>query len=131
MYHQRHMRRVLAIFLALAFGLGPSLASLQAGDDARLPFCCRRHGVHHCAMAGDRSTSAPQNTTPAFAAPAHCPVYPGSLPATTSVHALAPSHAGPHTALAQLRLIPRNRLAPRSTQRRNHEDRGPPPLIFS
>lgn len=131
MYHQKHMRRALAIFLALAFGLGPSLVSLQADDDARLPFCCRRHGAHHCAMAGDTSASGAQGTAPAFEAPAHCPAYPGSLPATTSVHALAPSPAASHTVVAQLQLIPVCRFAPRSTHRTNHEDRGPPPLLFS
>ncbi|MGA9669376.1 MAG: hypothetical protein WBQ94_09220, partial [Terracidiphilus sp.] len=44
------MRRALSTLLILFFGLGPLVATLSADDESRLPYCCRRHGDHHCAM---------------------------------------------------------------------------------
>lgn len=73
------MRRALSISLILLFWV-PTLAALLPGsEDVRLPFCCRRHGVHHCAMDSDDG-GAP---SPAVKAPARCAQFPAALPATT------------------------------------------------
>ncbi len=79
------MRRGIAIFLALMFGVGPLSAALPGAEDASLPSCCRRHGAHHCAMA-----AVERDGKPFVSAPATCPYYPGPtfallLPA---IHAL-------------------------------------------
>ncbi|MDR3773006.1 MAG: hypothetical protein P4L26_06635 [Terracidiphilus sp.] len=77
------MRRVLSILLVLSFSLGPLAAMLEAGDDARLPACCRRHGTHHCAMSTSMvsmlAEAAPGRSV--LTAPATCPAFPGSLAA--------------------------------------------------
>jgi hypothetical protein len=92
-YHQSQMRRVLSILLVLFFGIGPLPASFGAGDDARLPVCCRRHGTHHCAMGEEGIAGMVRGnsgSTAFLSAPPRCPMYPGDSPATTSpVHALA------------------------------------------
>src|ERR1700756_2099163 len=89
------MRRALSILLVLFLGLGPLAATLRGSDDARLPICCRRNGSHHCAMSDEslaRIIQAAFGATPVLGAPAHCPQYPGSAPATISpVHALTAS----------------------------------------
>jgi hypothetical protein len=48
------MRRALSISLVLLLWLGPFAAVLPGIDESRLPLCCRRHGVHHCADADKR-----------------------------------------------------------------------------
>jgi hypothetical protein len=53
-------------------------AFLRASSDPEsdLPACCRRNGVHHCAMM-DRFTEMTSSGAPAFTAPPQrCPVYP-------------------------------------------------------
>ena len=80
------MRRALAIVLALVFALGPCTPWIEA-EDAHLPFCCRRDGTHHCAMASEASAVASAMAHRARASlrtPAHCPCYPANLPANTA-----------------------------------------------
>ena|ERR1700733_1555780 len=120
------MRRALAIFLTLAFGLGPFAAFLNADDDARLPVCCRRHGVHHCTMPGSPATDA-SGSAPTIGAPAHCPLYPGSVGATTSPHhalAFARIHVEASDS-GRLPLVARE-TAPHTNQIRARAVRGPP-----
>jgi hypothetical protein len=81
------MRRLLSILLVALFWAGPMSALLPANTDAQLPACCRRHGAHHCAMG--RSDSAQPSAGHAFAAPAHCPLYHRSGPATPTFTAAA------------------------------------------
>jgi hypothetical protein len=119
----RTMRRALAIFLAVAFGFGPCVAVLQSDADMRLPFCCRRHGAHHCAMSGD----AAQSPTPQIAAPSRCPLYPGNLPATTTpLHALTASRVGAGVLLSEQRALIPFAPASRSRSPRTRDVRGPP-----
>ena len=98
------MRRLLSILLGLCLGLGPVFAAAPANAlatavesaltgkssaeiaEASLPACCRRHGVHHCAMHGDAATAGQTSISAADC----CPCWP---------HALA-SAAAPFTALA-------------------------------
>ena len=74
------MRRLLAISLALLFGL-PLVAPLFAlGSDAEanLPACCRRNGAHHCAMTAEQAEAALQGTH-VSAPPMRCPAYPKAV----------------------------------------------------
>jgi hypothetical protein len=105
----------------------PALATLLPGEaDARLPFCCRRQGAHHCAMetggAGEGDSSGP-----VFAAPSHCPLFPGSEPATVGrVFVVA---AGPAVWTAEFSRIDvrvGRREAARDGRLRTQLDRGPP-----
>jgi hypothetical protein len=127
------MRRALSILLVLFFGLGPLAATLDAGDDARLPICCRRNGSHHCAMSDDALARIIQASSGAtLAAPAHCPLYPGTAPATVSpVHALA-------TASSTSFAIQKQAHSPRTFQpdvltrnTRTHAVRGPPISVLA
>jgi len=129
------MRRALAIFLALTFGLGPCVALLQASEDTRVPICCRRNGAHHCAMSGEASAptaAAEQQTAPTIAASTHCPDYPGSVPARiTTVHALAPIQATILGLTAQRRRQIVSSPAANRNQVSTHTVRGPPARRFS
>jgi hypothetical protein len=65
------MRRALAILLLCVLGLPLCASALGLGQQAQLPICCRRGGVHHCMeMAGmdAASNKAPsvRMTCPAF-----------------------------------------------------------------
>ncbi|HET6170850.1 MAG TPA: hypothetical protein VFE01_11745 [Terracidiphilus sp.] len=123
------MQRALAISLILFFGIGPLAGTLDAGDDVRLPPCCRRHGAHHCAMSDAlmaRMVEAP-SSPPFFSAPTHCPFFPtGSSAIPASIHALAPTAASLFASLEE----PHVRFAYRAKtslgQIRTHAGRGPP-----
>lgn len=74
------MRRGFSIFLVLFFGLWPLSSALDAGEDANLPPCCRRHGAHHCAMAMQMARMMEQarnGSAPIVTTPLTCPYYPG------------------------------------------------------
>lgn len=74
------MRRSLSISLLVLFLLGPLITLLPGLDESRLPACCRRHGLHHCAMdAGTVQLSPGEH---AAYAPAQCPLFRTVLPAT-------------------------------------------------
>jgi hypothetical protein len=120
------MRRGLSIFLILFFGLGPLAAALPAGDESRLPPCCRRHGAHHCAMAMRMAAQAASGKH-AFTAPSHCPSFPGYPAASTApVHALAASLASLPALPSQAHSITASRDAAPSGQIRTRASRGPP-----
>lgn len=124
------MRRALSIVLILFFGLGPLAATLYASDDSRLPFCCRRHGVHHCAMSA-RPTAAMADAAPAgkltLTAPLTCPYFPGyAVAPTTATHALAASPASLPLLLTQAHSPAVDRAAARLSQIRTRAGRGPP-----
>jgi len=74
------MRRIVSILLVALFWAGPVSALLPASADAQLPACCRRHGAHHCAMSS--ANGAQTVAGHALAAPAKCPFYHRSGPAT-------------------------------------------------
>jgi 4'-phosphopantetheinyl transferase EntD len=84
------MRRGIALFLMVLFGLWPLTGTLAASDESRLPACCRRHGAHHCAMALAAMARLKPSKTPVLEAPATCPSFPRHLSgATTPTVALA------------------------------------------
>lgn len=117
------MRRVLSISLILLLWM-PTLAALLPGsEDVRLPFCCRRHGAHHCGMdAGDGGVQSP-----AIKAPSRCTQFPAALPATTAPVFVAAAIgtelpapvSGMYTSVARREAADAGRL-------RAQLDRGPP-----
>jgi hypothetical protein len=126
------MRRALSTLLVLFFGLGPLAVTLSASDESRLPYCCRRHGDHHCAMSAHAAAlilqSASGNTDqPAFTAPATCPYFPGyTVAPTSSILALSAAPAGLPGLLARPYSNAATRAAARLSQIRTRAGRGPP-----
>ena len=117
------MRRALSISLILLLWL-PALVALMPGSEgARLPYCCRRQGTHHCAMDSAESGAS----GPAFKAPSHCPHFPGSLPATIAPVFVAVAPPGQWPALASgMYSSAARREAAYAGQLRAQLDRGPP-----
>ena len=114
------MRRALSILLIAFFSLGPLTAWSAADDDSRLPACCRRHGMHRCAMSEEAVIALARQTagsTPVLRAPSHCPYFPEYLTrsmapsqwlAATAIRLPAPlsqTHS-PAALLAAIRLQP-------------------------
>jgi hypothetical protein len=127
------MRRGFSLFLILLFSLGPLAATLQAGDDARLPTCCRRNGAHHCAMTATQTASlalaAGQHI---LIAPNTCPRFPGNaFTVTNTAHALAASPAGLPPLAVSLHSANGARAAARISQARTRSSRAPPSPFLS
>jgi len=124
------MRRGFSIFLILFFGLGPLSAFIDGSEDAGLPPCCRRHGMHHCAMYAQimaMRAGRGIDPTPSFSVPLTCPLYHG--PAFSM---LMPAHAltaSPVAFRAEFKRAPAptlERMAAFSRPSRAHSGRGPP-----
>ena len=119
------MRRLVSILLVALFWAGPVSALLPANADAQLPACCRRHGAHHCAMT---MAKAPQRSTGSdFTAPAHCPRYHRSGPATAPTFTPAAQ-----LDLAQIPQAPAPLASKRAAvlhRSRTQASRGPPVLL--
>ena len=79
------MRRALSISLTLLLWLGPIASLLPGADEPRLPFCCRRHGAHHCAM----DAAPAQGSGVALKAPSRCPQFPALAVTTAPAFGLA------------------------------------------
>ena len=127
------MRRALSIFLILSFWLGPVVAILPAGDESRLPPCCRRHGAHHCALSiRMRAQIATDDAgKPTFKAPSTCPLFPGYSNVPTAPNpALAAETALP-LLLPQAHSPAAGRAAARLSQIRTRASRGPPSSLAS
>jgi len=121
------MRRNLSISLILLLWLAPLAAILPLSDDARLPACCRRHGAHHCAMAGESSQGPQSGSGPSIQAPSRCSQFPSSAPATTApAFALAAGPAGFPGLLVEMFSARALRPAPRLSYLHAPSDRGPP-----
>jgi hypothetical protein len=122
------MRRSFSILLILVFAFTPVSLLISGREDANLPACCRRHGVHHCSMTVSASRSMmARGSTPGFSAPATCPYYPGAAtvfstppPALTIAMALMPGLAPQ----AQIDAAAIAVLA--AGPNRTHAGRGPP-----
>ncbi len=83
MYDQGQMRRFVSIVFLLLCSLRPLSALLPGSAESQLPACCRRHGVHHCEMAG--AAEQVSGGGHAVTAPAHCPQYHRGSAATVGV----------------------------------------------
>jgi hypothetical protein len=117
------MRRTLSISMILLLWM-PTLAALLPGsEDLRLPFCCRRHGVHHCAMDADDGGVQ----TAAVKAPARCGQFPAALPATTAPAFVAAAMRPEWPAMvSRIYSSVARREAARAGRLRAQVDRGPP-----
>jgi hypothetical protein len=122
------MRRGFSIILILVFGLMPLSALVDGSEDANLPACCRRHGVHHCSMnVAAMRAQIERDSTPAFSAPLTCPYYPGAATAfSTPPPALTVAISSGQVLIAQLRVALGFHTAPLSSPNRTHAGRGPP-----
>ena|ERR1700694_4007232 len=74
MYHDKQMRRWLSISLLVLFWLTPLAALLPGSNEASLPACCRRHGVHHCVMSAPSAQAA--GSAHLLSAPSRCSQFP-------------------------------------------------------
>ncbi len=127
------MRRGFSIFLVLFFGLWPLSSALDAGEDANLPPCCRRHGAHHCAMAMQMARMMEQarnGSAPIVTTPLTCPYYPGPaallvVPAPALASAVTLLPAPPELAFAPMVRPTAVPFQPPTT----HAGRGPPAAI--
>jgi hypothetical protein len=126
------MRRALSISLILLLWL-PAVAAVVPGNgEARLPFCCRRSGAHHCAMDEDTNSAQSGNSGLIVKAPSRCAQFPGAIPATISpvfVTTTSPSHWPALTAGICSRVTRRD--AARAGRLRAQLDRGPPSLALA
>jgi hypothetical protein len=123
------MRRALSISLILLLWLPAIAAVLPGSADSRLPFCCRRHGAHHCAMDAATDSAQSPNSGHVVNAPSRCPQFPGAIPATISpafVTASAPAEWPALTAGIYARVARRD--AARAGRLNAQLDRGPPSL---
>lgn len=121
------MRRVLSISLILLLWLPALVALIPGTEDARLPFCCRRQGMHHCAMDDGAAVIHAGPSGPAFKASSRCPQFPAALPATlSSIFAVAATLVDwPSLTSATYTQVAR-REAARAGRMRAQLDRGPP-----
>ena len=131
MYHQNQMRRAASLIIVLLFGFGPLTGLLRSRDDARLPACCRRHGMHHCAMAMEMAAMLAQQAsgkTPILTAPITCPMFPGFLAGpSTPTHALVKPAAGLPALLVQSHTPLSASAGALTGSLRTPTARGPPP----
>ena len=121
------MRRLLSISLILVLWL-PAFASLLPGDgESRLPFCCRRHGVHHCAMDAESASGQVSHTGPFLHGSSRCPSFPAGLAATRHSHLAIETGIKAWLGLAVRAFTPAaSRDAARWSRLGTHTDRGPP-----
>jgi hypothetical protein len=124
------MRRGFSIFLILLFAVGPLSAAIDGSEDANLPLCCRRHGVHHCAMTAltaTRMDAAEPGSTPEASAPLTCPNYPGlSAMIVAPAPALTASPASLPAIEARTITPVAGDVTAFSSPSRTHAGRGPP-----
>jgi hypothetical protein len=128
------MQRGFSILLALWFGLMPLAPALQGSDDANLPACCRRHGVHHCAMSDEAVAHilAAISHQPAFTAPSHCPLYPRHGHATTQTNqAIGAMAAGVFSSSQQALIASNSGSTPTIGVEISYSGRAPPFNLYS
>ena len=126
------MRRLLSILLlaVLLLPLGTPLLALGGAGDAGLPACCRRNGVHHCAMSVPGRAQLAASTRQWSTPPQHCPFR---------TLALAPSQSSPFTpatpadglfsaVLTHPSGIAQTQSRRRIARERSRHKRGPPSL---
>ena len=120
------MRRVVGTILVFLLWLGPFAAILPANAEARLPACCRRHGAHHCEMAGTAGLGK-SSPGPVFGAPRHCPSYPTNLTRSTApTGVLATDSVRVFAQVARPAVPSNSRLVIHSTLLKTRANRGPP-----
>jgi hypothetical protein len=121
------MRRTIAVFMLLIFGLFLSVPLLAASSNPsnNRPACCRRDGKHQCMM----QMEGDPGTTQASAPPEKCPFSPHAWQVTqVQNHVIAPGVAG--AIYAALQSHPACHLQSETQRRisfdRSRQKRGPP-----
>ena len=79
------MQKLLSLVLLAILGLTLAAPALTGGQssESTLPACCRRAGLHHCAM----HHNAPSPAGPRLATlSAHCPFAPAAAPTALLAH---------------------------------------------
>jgi hypothetical protein len=125
------MWRATAVFLLLVFGsfvTAPLLAA-SSDPDSDLPACCRRLGMHHCAM---RMLPTDPSTRQVSAVPEKCPMFPrAAVVIRTQDHSLAPGAAAAF--FSGLQSHPACHAQTEAQRRisldRSHQKRGPPAVL--
>src|SRR5438309_4597199 len=79
--YNRHVRRILAISLMFLFSLPlvSPLFALSANSGEKLPACCRKNGLHHCAAKAQGEQSLEVRIS---VRQEKCPSYPKALTST-------------------------------------------------
>jgi hypothetical protein len=122
------MRRLLAVLLLAAFGLPIAVqaSALTESPDANLPACCRRGGMHHCAMM--MALMAREKGPSVYAVCPHFPQSATPAPTTATFGLIVPPAT--HTVAQRIAIIaPQQAETARliARHRANHK-RGPPTL---
>lgn len=118
------MRRALSILMLVLLGLPTWAALLPGGEELRLPACCRRNGLHHCAMAA-QAIAADSGEPGAFlTGPTHCPAFPRGASIRTIVAQLhLQAAAGSY---GEVRLAPIDSHPKGADRPCHYTGRGPP-----
>ena len=82
------LRRILSLLLLALLSLPLMAGFFAAGEESRLAPCCRKGGLHKCAMAGSDVSSGR-----AFTKVMRCPMYPAAAVAAGSVLTVLPAGA--------------------------------------
>jgi hypothetical protein len=123
------VRKLVTFLLLTLFGM-PILSPLLALTDAsgsRLPACCRRNGMHHCADGGMQRTADSGVPGKHWSAPPTCCRYPAGF--VVSLHpdsGLAPSAATFAAILSHPAVQAQTESKWRVAQERSRGKRGPP-----
>ena len=114
------VRRLPAIFLLSVFGLALIVPVVWLEPDSKLPACCRREGLHRCAMTAESSGGS--------AIQAVCPVFPGTgaAPAYSKLAGVRPLQESNVSITAQTAVRIQTQTLAHSTAHRAQPKRGPP-----
>ena len=117
------VRRLPAIFLLSVFSLALIVPVVWLEPDSKLPACCRREGLHHCAMTAESSGGS--------AIQAVCPVFPGTsaAPAYSKLTGARPLQAVEASIAAQTAVRARTEILAHSFSHRAQPKRGPPAFL--
>jgi hypothetical protein len=122
------MRRILSISLTLLLWLGPLASLLPGSDESQLPFCCRRHGAHHCGM----DAASAQGSSVEVKALSRCAQFPAALGvSTTPAAGLTASAINPLILFIDKYSSGASRNGARAGQIRAAADRGPPSAVVA
>ena len=121
------MKRFFASLLLALFSFSLITPALLADSDANLPACCRRLGLHHCSIVGQRAGS-----TGARIDIARCPQFPGTraVPASAKLSGLTRSFTPFFASIASHPATQaRTEALYRISYSRAGQKRGPPSLL--
>ena len=122
------MRRMLATLLVSVLSFSLIVPMLAGGADTDLPACCRRNGVHHCAMM-DMDAAVAQPSGPiAKAQPVRCAYFPKGGALLPHSDAALPAVSDGRYCVSRSGLTVQYRVSAGYgvSSGRSHQKRGPP-----